>query len=202
MRHTTSSRIRTAVAALAAAVALVGLAAAPARAEIPETVRDGLTDSGVFVADGSVDPAPLEAVVAEGRAAGYDPVIVVASDPRPTASGFALRVRQLEVGDPVLVFGPDGEFGVSSEVIERTDLFRARQAAEEAEGPAAQASAFVAALEAEPDEGVSGIVGGLVRVVLIAVVVLGVAIVAEQALRAARRRGDPPLRRQRLTERA
>jgi hypothetical protein len=177
---------------LAAAVVAAMALGPAAGAETPTAVRDGMGDSGVWVADGSADRQALEAAVARARQAGVDLAIVVARDPQPDATSFALRVRQLGVGDPVLVFGPDGELGVSSEQVEWPDLVRAREAAQAARSPEAAAEAFTSALLAEPERAVPETVRLVVTALFVAVGVLGVATMAEHALRLARRRRRRP----------
>ena len=166
--------------------AVVGPAAAAA--QTPTQVRDGM-QAGVYVDAASADAAALQASVARARAVGIDLAVVVAPDPQPDADAFALRVRQLEVADLVLVFGAQ-DMGVSSEEIPQSDLARASDAAQIQDATVEdRVDAFVAALLVEPEEAqVPAMVEDLTAIVTLAVVVLGAAVVAEQALRASRRR--------------
>lgn len=167
---------------------LAALIAVPAAvAQTPAEVRDGLGPGGVWVDGGTTDRAALEAQVLRAREAGVDLVVVVAADPQPDADAFALRVRQLDVGDPVLVFGPEGDLGVSSERADDTRLNRARDAAEDAVEPVAATEAFTTALLSDADEGVPDLVDDVVAVVILAMLVLGAVVVLEQAIRSAKR---------------
>lgn len=181
-----------AVVAVAVASALTFSVAGPAAAQRPEEVRDAAGPTGVWSVDPTVDVDSLLADVARAREAGVDLLVVVATDPQPDAEGFALRVRQLGVADPVLVFAPDGSIGVSSERVDRTAVNRARDAAEEQASVEAATTAFTTALLSEPDEGVPQLVDDVVSVVILAVLVLGGVVVAEQALRYRRRRRQTP----------
>jgi hypothetical protein len=195
---TVGGAVRAVAAGLAAAVGL-GLGPGPATAQQPIEVRDGLDGSGVWMPPGAADRDALETSVGRARAEGVELVVVVAPDPQPDAQGFALRLRQLEgVGDPVLVIGP-GTIGHSSEVVDRSELLRARAAALRAEATVeARVDAFVTELVTEPEAEVPELVGTLVRFLVIALLVLGAATVAEQALRLGRQNR----RRRRAAERA
>jgi hypothetical protein len=182
----------------AVAVALIGTGVRPASTQTPEQVRDALAPPGIVVAEGAADPVAIAAAVTRAREAGFELVVVVnVEDPRPDPDAYALRVRQLGVGDPVLVFGPGGQFGVSSDVLHGTDLTRARDAAAQAASPQAATEAFTDALLTEPEDTVPALVEDLVRIVVIALGVLVVSVVANEALRRNRRRRStrtrPPL---------
>jgi hypothetical protein len=174
-------------------IALVGvlavvLTARTAAAQAPEAVRDGQVAPGVYVGTNPVDPAPLSSAVNRARQAGVQLVVVVAEDPRPDADAFATRVRQLGVGDPVLVLGPGGQLGVSSEDVAGSDLLRARAAAAAATTPDAATDAFVQVLLHDEDTSVPDLVWKVVRIGAVALVVLVLTAVADRALRRRRRR--------------
>ena len=175
-------------------VALVGivgvmLTARTATAQAPEAVRDGQAAPGVYVGSNPVDPAPLASAVARARQAGVQLVVVVAEDPRPDADAFATRVRQLGVGDPVLVLGPGGQLGASSEELPGSDVHRARAAAAAAAAtPDSATEAFVQALLHEEETSVPDLVGEVVRIGAVALVVLVLTAAADRALRRRRRR--------------
>jgi hypothetical protein len=180
-------------------IAALAIVASPASAESPVLVAEGLAGNGVWAPSGDVDAAALAATVARAREAGVDLAIVVARDPQPDVTAFALRVRQLGGGDPVLVFGPDGRFGVSGEDVERVALFRAIEAAEAFEAPEEVADAFTTGLLTEPEAGVPELVQRVITVVAVAMAGLGVAVVIELLLaldrRSRRRRpARPPVR--------
>ena len=87
----------------------------------------------------------------------------------------------------VLVFGPEGDLGVSSERADDTRLNRARDAAEDAVEPVAATEAFTTALLSDADEGVPDLVDDVVAVVIVAMLVLGAVVVLEQGIRSAKR---------------
>ena len=159
-----------------------------AAAQAPEAVRDGQAAPGVYVGSNPVDPATLAATVSRARAAGVELVVVVAEDPRPDVEAFAIRVRQLDVGDPVLVIGPDGQLGTSSEAVPGSDLMQARSAAIAASGtPAAVTEAFVGVLLQDEDAAIPGHVTDVARFGVAALVVLIVTVAADRRLRRRRR---------------
>ena len=177
----------------ARSVALVGilgvvLMAPRATAQAPEAVRDGQVAPGVYVGSNPVDPAPLASAVNRAREAGVQLVVVVAEDPRPDADAFATRVRQLGVGDPVLVLGPGGQLGASSKDVPGSDLVRARAEAAAAPTRDAAADVFVQVLLHEEKSSVPELVWQVVRIGAIAMVLLVLTAVTDRALRRRRRR--------------
>ena len=174
--------------ALVVALLDLGLPRAAA-AQSPQEVRDALTPPGMVVAAGAADPAVIADAVTRARAAGYELVVVVnALDLEPDPDAYALRVRQLGVGDPVVVFGPGGQLGVSSQALDGAELFRAREAAEAATTPGAASQAFADALVDDPHDTVPDLVRDVVRVAVIALGVLVASVLANEGLRLARRR--------------
>lgn len=179
---------------IAGAVALTAAVGSPraVAAERPEEVRDGVVPPGLYLAPETdparVDVAALSAEVERARGNGIGLVVVVAQDPRPDPASFALRVRQLGVGDPILVFAPDGQLGVSSDEVETTDLGRAQDAARSASGIDAAVGAFTGALLDETDGSLPDVVPTVVRLALVAAAVLVLSALVERTLRRRRRR--------------
>lgn len=179
------------VAGLVALAAVVG-SPTPVAAERPEDVRDGVVPPGIYLAPETdparVDVAALSAEVERARGNGIDLIVVLAQDPRPNPESFALRVRQLGVGDPIVVFGPDGQIGVSSDAVPTTDLGLAQDAARAEDGIEAAVAAFTGALLDGPDDSVPDVVPTLLRLAVAAAAVLVLSALAERSLRRRRRR--------------
>ncbi len=172
-------------AVLSVLLAIVG--GTPAAAESPASAVEGLVD-GVYVAPGiGIDAAPMQSVVDRARSEGITMVIVAPSDPQPTTSAYALRVRQLTEADVVLVFGPEGDVEGSVTDDYFDGFTRAENQARLEADPGTAAGRFVDELLREPSGGLPPIVGDLIRVVIGLVAIIGLATVGEYVLRSRRR---------------
>ncbi len=162
--------------------------ASPVAAESPATAVEGLVD-GVYVAPGiDIDPSAMQAVVDRARSEGLSMLIVAPSDPLPTTSAYALRVRQLVEADVVVVFGPEGDIE-GSVVDDYFDGFaRAETQSRLQADPVTAANRFLDELLREPSGGLPSMVGDLIRVAVGLVAVIGLATVGEYVVRTRRRR--------------
>jgi hypothetical protein len=173
-------------------VLVVGATWSTAGAEPPSQVVADLA-GGVYVAPGrSVDPESLVAVVDRARTAGVDLVIVVPNDPEPSVEAYAKRIRQAAGSDAALILGPDGEIegDVDGETLadDVKNLKKAEIAARAATSPGAAAEAFLTELTAEPPGGVPAVVTDVSKIVIVLILFVGAASVAELLLRARRTR--------------
>lgn len=182
VRHARGRGLRAAFVVALLSALLLGPSAG---AQSPTTVIDNASD-GVFVSPvraRDVDSAGLAAVVSEAQAQGIAMLIVVPSDPQPSASAFALRVLQASDLDVIVVFGPDGPMSAAVSDDYRDGYPRAQKVARAADDEVAAAEQFLAELTNEPPGGLPDIVGDLVLAVVVLTVVVGIATGVELAIR-------------------
>lgn len=164
---------------------LLSLATNPVSAETPTEVADGLVE-GVYVAPGrggDIDPAIMANAISEAAKDGYAMIVVLPSDPQPTAEAFALRARQAADADIALLFGPEGE--VEASIISDLDEgeVQAIALARAASSPGQAADAYVKRILIQPEIPQPAIIGQIVTGVFYMLLALGAVIFAELALR-------------------
>lgn len=156
-----------------------------AGAQSPTTVIDNASN-GVFVSpvrSRDVDSAGLAAVVADAQSQGIAMLVVVPSDPQPSASAFALRVLQASDLDVILVFGPEGPMSAAVSEDYRDGYPRAQKVGRAAEDEITAAQQFLVELTNEPPGGLPDIVGDLLLAAVVLTVVVGIATGVEVAIR-------------------
>lgn len=164
-------------------VLILGLAPSGAGAESPTAAIEG-SQNGVYVGPGrTIDREAMAAVVSRARTMGIEMMIAVPTRPEPTASAFALRVRQAAELDVVLVVDAQGTVHGSVGDDHFDGFARAEKVARAIDDPAEAAGVFLTELTDGAPGGTPAIVGTLARWVFVFFVVVALATGAEVALR-------------------
>lgn len=164
---------------------LLMAAAAAVKAETPTMVADEVSGDGIYVASGisGIDATALTPTIERAQRLGVRLIVVAPVDPQPDAESFSLRVRQAADVEAALLFAPDGSVWAS--VVEDYDdgFVRAIVAARAAEDPEEAADVFLTELVTEPDRPLPDVIRTVIQTVIILLLALGLAVVAEQLLR-------------------
>ncbi len=160
--------------------------AGPAGAEPVEAVAEEVADDGIYVARGRTadfDTAQWTSVIAEAAAEGIQMIVLAPAESIPNDRAFALRVRQKVDADVAILFGLEG--GVEASVREElsSDSHRALAAAREATDPGTSVAAYLDGLLIEPERKVPEVVRTIALGVFLLVVILGVIVFIELAMR-------------------
>ncbi len=166
-------------------VPLVAATPAPASAETPTEIVEALAD-GVYIHStrtGDASPEMFASVIDEATKDGISLIVIVPDESIPSASAFALRVRQAADADIAIVF--DREEGVEASVVEDLDdrRIQALEAAREAATPTEAVSAYFTNITEEPEREVPDVVRTITNGVFYLLLILGAVVFIELGLR-------------------
>lgn len=172
-------------------VFLLLMLVSPATAESPpEVVAAADANGGVYIAPrmGEFDEARLASIVSRTQLDGLRLLVIAPRTAEPDSEAFALRVRQAADVEAVLLFDADG-LAWASVVADYDDGFvRAVDGARSASTPEAATEEFVQQLVNEPDRPLPEVISTVIRWIILLLIALGLASLAEQQLRRRRRR--------------
>ncbi|MFT7601201.1 MAG: hypothetical protein ACI8TP_004152 [Acidimicrobiales bacterium] len=161
-----------------------------ASAETPAEVVAEVGDDGVYISptidapDGTpLDAASFRPTVEEAQRLGIRLLVIAPADPQPDAESFALRVRQAADVEAVVLFAADGN--VYGSVVDDYDTGYIRALAGARSAPTADLAVqtFLDQLVTEPDRPLPSVIATIVRSVIYLVIILGLAVLAEQFFR-------------------
>ena len=204
MSNTRSARSvapRGAAYVVVSTVVLLLMLVSPAAAESPpEVVAAADANGGVYIAPrmGEFDEPRLASIVSRTQLDGLRLLVIAPRTAEPDSEAFALRVRQAADVEAVLLFDADG-LAWASVVADYDDGFvRAVDGARSTSTPEAATEEFVQQLMNEPDRPLPDVISTVIRWIILLLIALGLAPLAEQQLQ--RRRRRQAVDRQPLTE--